>query len=400
MRLRLALLIASSWPTAGVDAQSFRTAADLPEFDDDARVAWAEDVVRFRVAGVPHGVAAPVVLEEIVASAVTWNRVSCAAIRLEIEDTPGGHAIPGDGINTIEFVTEGWTNRGLEGNAAATTDVAFLSRPGEVVIGEADLLLNADDFTWGVAPMASGVRDIQAVVTHELGHALGIRHPCEPNGSEGAPRCSSTYEESALYPVYLGITQRILGPLDRDALCYLYPPRDGCECQEPYVCSSGGECARPCNLPSDCSAGPCVGETCAIPEHAVGDPCVGSCTSGLECSDGGVCLRPCDEGCPRGNTCDDGLCVPALAAYGSRCDRGEDCGSGLCILREGSGLCTRRCVDTPCPRPDQCEPLDGEIVCSHAVKRDGCSATNGGSSLPSALLLIIACWQRRRTEHR
>ncbi len=396
VRPLVATFFASALVASSVDAQSFRTAADLPEFDDDARIAWADDVVTFRVAGAPSGVPVTVVLEEVVASASTWNRVSCASVRVEIDPTPHDRAVPGDGVNTIEFVTEGWGDRGLDANAAATTDVAFLSRPGEVVIGEADLVLNADSFRWGVEPAASGVRDIQAVVTHELGHALGIRHPCEPSGDEGAPRCTRDYEESALYPIYLGTTQRVLAPLDRDALCFLYPHPVACECDAPFECDRSGSCRRRCGDDVDCASGSCSAGLCGV-EHAPGDPCEGSCTGELVCAVG-TCAARCDGSCPRGFTCDGGACQSTRSAFGAECSHGRECASSLCVLVDDSGTCSRGCSELPCPESARCEVVEEQAVCVPKARGGGCST--GGSPAGSTAIflagLLLSSRRRKR----
>lgn len=394
VRLRLAVLVAFSWSAAGVDAQSFRTAADLPEFDDSARIAWAEDVVRFRIAGAPPGVIAPIVLEEVVASVGTWNRVSCASIRVELDPTPHDRAVPGDGINTIEFVTDGWIDRGLDANAAATTDVAYLSRPGEVVIGEADLVLNADGFRWGIEPAASGIRDIQAVVTHELGHALGIRHPCEPNGEEGAPRCTSAYEESALYPIYQGATQRMLAPLDRDALCFLYPHPVACDCEAPFECDRSGACRRRCEGDLDCVSGACSTGLCSV-EHAVGDPCERSCTGGLTCADG-TCAARCETSCPRGFTCDGGACLSTRSAFGAGCTHGRECASSLCVLVDDLGTCSRSCAELACPESSRCEIVEEQAVCVPTSRGNGCSAGGSPMDLTASFLAGLLMFLRRK----
>ncbi len=79
-------------------------------------------------------------------------------------------------------------------------------------------------------------------------------------------------------------------------------------------CSSSGDCVS--NL---CVSGKCAGKQCSC--AGAGCPDSGPCDDGWRCSarnaDIGLrCLRTCaaERPCPSGETCDDGLCVPASAA--------------------------------------------------------------------------------------
>jgi hypothetical protein len=49
--------------------------------------------------------------------------------------------------------------------------------------------------------------DLKSIITHELGHLLGLRHSCELSSSSGAPMCSdptlnSNYLTAVMYPVF------------------------------------------------------------------------------------------------------------------------------------------------------------------------------------------------------
>ena len=67
----------------------------------------------------------------------------------------------------------GWVNSGL---GRLTLAVTFPTRSGGDIL-DMDVLFNDRDFEWDTrSPGRSGVADIQAIMTHEWGHALGADH--------------------------------------------------------------------------------------------------------------------------------------------------------------------------------------------------------------------------------
>ena len=314
-------------------AQSFRTAADLPEFDDDARVGWRDARVTFAVHGSPAELTAAEVGEAAEAAAATWTAVPCAELEVVIEGAATAPAVASDGRNTLGFVHD-WVARGFDPEAAATTDVVYAVMDGDARIVEADILVNAEAHRWSLDG-AGDTRDLQSVLTHELGHALGLLHPC---GEEGAPACDGSFDGSLMHPEYMGVA-RDLSASERDGLCFLDMP--------------------PCSERCD---GECVGTQC-LQDAPLGDPC----TSALECP-GGVCLaegcsRRCTRDCDGSWSCEDSVCVPTGWGYGADCERGEECASGLCLQDVSPhDLCTREC-GTGCPTGDECGLVDGRAVC-------------------------------------
>lgn len=73
--------------------------------------------------------------------------------------------------------------------------------------------------------------DLQNTVTHEVGHFIGLAHPC---GDPGLPACSSdpAYAETTMYPQTTpgDVAKRTLAPDDVAGFCAIYPASGGCGC--------------------------------------------------------------------------------------------------------------------------------------------------------------------------
>ncbi len=388
-------------------ASAYRTASDLPEYEGAEPVRWLDPNISFELQGeAPPGLSASATRDAIADAFLTWSRVGCSDATPWLRGAGAEPVASGDGRNGVIFIREGWTAMGFSASAAATSEVLYNvnASTGEAVISEADLFINAEVFRWGNAPTGEGVRDLEAVVAHETGHLLGLLHPCEFDDPL-APRCGDSDASSSLYPAYLGLSQRELGPDDIEGVCWLYPATRACPstpCGEGFVCVEG-LCMVAC-AGDDC--GGCGPAECP---SVVGDPCSddSSCAEGF-CSDAGLCSASCvfDSNCPGGYSCEDGLCgAGRLFDYGDACVAGDECASQLCLIEpsgaEGTmgspGTCTRHCSGSvPCPGVDQCTVVDGMPVC-RAPNQDGCS-TAGSGGTPLALWIIgcVFLLQRRR----
>lgn len=111
----------------------------------------------------------------------------------EVAITIGIHTIDGadvayDGDNVLLWRLPGFCDDPdnadaevcLAPNAAAITTIFYFDKPGEPDDGElleADLVINAGGFRFA-DDGAPGLLDLEGVMTHELGHFLGLGHTC------------------------------------------------------------------------------------------------------------------------------------------------------------------------------------------------------------------------------
>lgn len=98
----------------------------------------------------------------------------------------------GTNENVIVWINSNWKHEKM---AAAITTVFFLEKKGNPLDGrilDADMELNDQWFTFSTTG-AQGKTDVENTVTHELGHVMGLDHPCydtnlpRPNDDQGNP---------------------------------------------------------------------------------------------------------------------------------------------------------------------------------------------------------------------
>lgn len=355
--LFVALVAGLAVVASPTSASAYRTAAD--ELGVPGPVTQSGYVVQ--VGASPVG-APTLTAEELLsaaqAGAAAWAQ-PCSPFRFEVAPMSMGFASDADGITSIVVVSSGWAARGYASTQAAITEARYVRFGARWVIADADILVNADTFDWATADVS-----LTAVLTHELGHALGLAHPCELGGVLGEPECTPELADaSIMYPLYQPRADA-LRPDDVAGLCALYP--------------------------SD----PCEGVTCASGEMCDG----GSCVPALVCPSGDVCPGGvCSTGGFEPGTC------TAPGTLGAPCTMGEECSSRLCLtsMRHGN-YCTRTCsFDDDCGPSEACADVDGRTVCAPR-QSTGCAASPGsaasptrpGATLASALLLLF--WLRRR----
>jgi predicted Zn-dependent protease len=151
----LALLVLNGFSTASrADVEESRAwdQAEIP-----IRVAAGANIDRAR-------------MEALTLEAMqVWNDTGLAPL-LVLDDGPAAEGFANDGVNQILFVTDGWL--GAPQDLASTkSSVVKESR----IVLDADILLNAEHHVFSTDTPASDI-DLQSLLTHELGHLLGLRH--------------------------------------------------------------------------------------------------------------------------------------------------------------------------------------------------------------------------------
>ena len=181
----------------------------------------------------------------------TWSTVVCpngqrVGLHLaELATTPCGNAeydAQGPNVNAILFRDGAWQYKGVDNNVAKT-NVHYDPDTGE--IHDADIEVNTanNHYTVGDTDVKF---DLQTVLTHEIGHFLGLAHSPNPWAV-----MSASYEPGS-------IAGRELDVDDIAAICALYPP-DGSSAACDYT-PEGGEDRCAGQVAAACSVAPVAGQ--------------------------------------------------------------------------------------------------------------------------------------------
>jgi hypothetical protein len=145
-------------------------------------------------------------------------------------------------VNVVLFQDDDWKYRGIDATIAKTS-VTFNETTGEIY--DADIEINTANNTVTISDVRGEIDyDLQAVLTHEVGHFIGIAHSPEPT--------------AVMYATYTpgSITQRTLHPDDIDAVCSVYPASSPRVCDPEPRNGFSGTCPDPEEGASHCSARP------------------------------------------------------------------------------------------------------------------------------------------------
>jgi len=187
----------------------------------------------------------------------TWSNTTCGNRRtsLRFEELPAamGKKQMGDSGGSVPwliyFRDSEWTHdKGEDGGdeSLALTNQLFGKMTG--FIEYADIEINTADFLFAIEDEEDGV-DLQGVVTHEVGHYIGLAHSREEGSIMGAryhpERRSISIDEA-----------RGLSEDDVSAVCTLYPPKVAAPASAPV---EGG-----CSMASSASAKGASMAPCAL----------------------------------------------------------------------------------------------------------------------------------------
>lgn len=122
----------------------------------------------------------------------------------------------GPNVNVVLFQDDDWKYRGIDATLAKTS-VTYNDETGEIY--DADIEVNTANNTVTITDDPSKIQyDLQAILTHEVGHFIGIAHSPDPSAVMFA-----SYSPGST-------SQRKLHPDDVEAVCTTYPSTSNVAC--------------------------------------------------------------------------------------------------------------------------------------------------------------------------
>lgn len=301
-------------------------------------------------------IALPDEIAAIDAAFATWEAVPTSLLTFQNAGmTTLGMGV--DDINVMLFIETGWT---FGSEAAAATSLFILD--GQQT---ADIAVNGQNFRWAIGPPNAGVTsdllDLQAVMTHEIGHFSGLSHTERAYDTmyyswkpwEGQ-RTLSIDDKLGLQSIYPALGAEC-GTCPSDETCTVYPLGRLCEgapdpvgtpcnvdrvecdsfCLFTAINLSTGYCSKFCETDADCPL------THHCDEASAGTQTVKVCFSGAQPPPPPMPDCVGDDDCPGGQHCAAGECTFECASNAD-CEAGSICdGRGLCFaMSTGGGGCS------------------------------------------------------------
>ncbi|MEE8409230.1 MAG: hypothetical protein V3T05_06475 [Myxococcota bacterium] len=355
-------------------------------------------------------------------AAQAWNNVSCSSLVIDASATlaAGNSARWGSnnnnsnehGVFMVTSNNEWMTVTGA--GAGGSLGVSVSPYSGWGCSGreffDTDILIN------GFVVNGWTQSSVQSIIMHEMGHAIGLGHPCLSTPFSWVT-CSNECNE--VMAATSGIDYQLPQQGDTNGVCLLYPGTPGglgSSCLSNDICTSGPcityqnftycsqTCTTSCPDGYKCqlvdSQNVCVRK--GAPE--AGEPCTGACASGAICmgdgsGQGGTCHAECNPTAPNCTGQDrcveleggGGVCwPPGTQQLGEECASASsgDCAPGLvCIGDQGTepnviAHCFTECNGlqcNSCGSAFQCLDLDDAthtgICLAAAAENADCVAT-------------------------
>jgi hypothetical protein len=303
------------------------------------------------------------------ASFGAWNDVTGHALTIFTEGTaaPRQFGVV-NGVNSVFWIVdqadfEEQVGSGIDGILGVT--LALDGRQCDDGDGRRSGFIDSDIAMNGTGFVANwNVTSVRSTLTHEMGHAIGIGHPCVD--------CS----EQTLMSAISGVVESDV-PLfpDQQAIRALYP-------------GTPGALGTACTSDANCTDGPCVtveigGNNVRFCSQACGD-----CPSGFICSpvdgEGDVCVFANAGVAGPGEACDPPGCADACGAVEVICTSNAQCGADeICEVagQDQQGNPVRACIPVNC---NGCFQIDdaGNSQCFTQCDVDNPACPGGLNCLP------------------
>ena len=368
-RLRVYGWAQGKWPARTIHGKTTFAPAPLEAEHDPAITAFAPNGMVWPAAKIPVqyliqnagslDVTLPDEIAAIDAAFATWQGVPTASLAFQNAGmTDLGMAV--DGTNVMLFLESGWT---FGSEAAAATSLFIID--GQQT---ADIAVNGQNFRWALGPPGSGITsdllDLQAVMTHEIGHFSGLSHTTraydtmyfswKPWQGQRTLSIDDKLGLTSIYPIAGNECPATSCPADETCtdhpqgrLCEGVPDVVGSPCNYDRVeCDSfclftatnlsTGYCSKFCETNTDCPL------THHCDEAAAGTMTVKVCFVGAQPPPPPVDTCAGDADCPAGQHCDEANATCTFECRATAdCEPGSTCdGRGSCVATGGGGCRT------------------------------------------------------------